>query len=206
MTLKLMSLPYAHDALEPAMSAETLKTHHGKHHAKYVNTVNELIKGTKYEDMALDELVRSSHDDGDRKLFNNAAQVWNHDLFWHSMTSVFADPPKALADAIGASFGSMSAFIDQFVAKGEAHFGSGWVWLLANGTKLAIEDTHDADNPLVHGKTPILVCDVWEHAYYLDTKNDRKAFLTSFINKLVNWEHAATLFAGAGPQNLNAAA
>lgn len=93
----------------------------------------------------------------------------------------------------------MSAFADRFLAKGEAHFGSGWVWVLAQGTKLAIEDTHDADNPLVHGKTPILVCDVWEHAYYLDTKNDRKAFLTSFLGKLVNWEHAATLFAGQAP-------
>ena len=205
MPLKLMSLPYAPDALEPTMSAETLKTHHGKHHAKYVNTVNELIKGTKYEEMPLDELVRAAHDDGDTKLFNNAAQVWNHDLFWQSMTPSFAKPPKALADAIDASFGSMSAFADRFLAKGEAHFGSGWVWVLAQGTKLAIEDTHDADNPLVHGKAPILVCDVWEHAYYLDTKNDRRAFLTSFLDRLVNWEHAATLFAGSAAGRLRAA-
>jgi Fe-Mn family superoxide dismutase len=196
MALKLMPLPYSHDALAPAMSPETLKTHHGKHHAKYVNTVNELVAGTNYADMSLDEIVRTSHDNADQKLFNNAAQVWNHNLFWHSMTPDYAKPPKDLSDAIDQSFGSMKAFADEFIQKGEGHFGSGWVWLIANGSKLAIEDTHDADNPLVHGKNAILVCDVWEHAYYLDTKNDRKAFLTSFLKSLVNWDHAARLLAG----------
>jgi superoxide dismutase, Fe-Mn family len=199
MPLKLMPLPYAHDALAPAMSADTLKTHHGKHHAKYVKTANDLIAGTNYENMNLDEIVRASHDNGDKKLFNNAAQVWNHDLFWQSMTPDYAKPPKALADAIDASFGSMKAFSDEFIEKGETHFASGWVWLLADGLKLSIEDTHDAENPLVAGKNAILVCDVWEHAYYLDTKNDRKAFLTSFVKKLANWDQAAKLFAAAGP-------
>ena len=199
MALKLMPLPYSRDALEPAMSAETLKTHHGKHHAKYVKTANELIAGTNYEDMSLDEIVRAAHANGDRKLFNNAAQIWNHDLFWNSMTPNSGKPPKALADAIDRSFGSMSAFSDEFIAKGEAHFGSGWVWLIASGSKLSIDDTHDAENPLVAGKTPILVCDVWEHAYYLDTKNDRRAFLAGFMKQMVNWEHAARLFAGNSP-------
>lgn len=199
MALKLMPLPYPHEALAPAMSAETLKTHHGKHHAKYVATVNELIAGTNYEDMTLDEIVRAAHDNGDKKLFNNAAQVWNHDLFWLSMTPNYSKPPKALADAVDASFGSLKAFSEEFIEKGESHFASGWVWLLANGSKLSIEDTHDADNPLAAGKNAILVCDVWEHAYYLDTKNDRKAFLTAFIDKLANWEHAARRFAAAGP-------
>lgn len=197
MALKLMPLPYPHDALAPAMSADTLKTHHGKHHAKYVQTTNDLIAGTNYEDMTLDEIVRAAHDNADQKLFNNAAQVWNHDMFWQSMTPDHGAPPKALADAINASFGSLKAFGEEFVKKGGAHFGSGWIWLIASGGKLSLEDTHDADNPLVHGKNAILVCDLWEHAYYLDVKNDRPAFLTAFVEKLVNWDHAAKLFSAA---------
>jgi Fe-Mn family superoxide dismutase len=199
MPLTLKPLPFAYSALEPAMSAETLKAHHDKHHAKYVKTVNELIKDTKYADMSLEEIVHAAHDDGDKKLFNNAAQVWNHDLFWNSLTPEYAKPSTALAAAIDASFGSLKQFNDAFVEKGVAHFGSGWLWLVANGRKLELIDLHDADTPLVHGKSAILTCDLWEHAYYLDTQSDRKAFLTGFIKKLANWENAATLFAAATP-------
>lgn len=197
MPLTLKPLPYAPEAFEPTMSATTLNTHHGKHHAKYVNVTNELIAGTKYENMSLDELVRAAHADGQKKLFNNAAQVWNHDFFWVSMTPNQTKPSSALFSAIEKSFGSMDKFASEFITKGETHFGSGWVWLLAENGQLSIQDTHDADNPLVHNKTAILTCDVWEHAYYLDTKNDRKAFITGFVNKLANWDHASSLFAGA---------
>lgn len=199
MALTLKPLPFAYDALEQGMSAETLKTHHDKHHAKYVKTANELIAGTKYAAMTLEEIIHAAHKDGEKKIFNNAAQIWNHDFFWNAMTPDYAKPPKALASAIDASFGSLKEFQAAFVQKGDAHFGSGWIWLIANGSKLEIVDLHDADNPLVHGKTAILTCDVWEHAYYLDTRNDRKAYLTGFIKQLANWERAATLFAIAPP-------
>ncbi len=205
MALTLKPLPYAYHALEPVMSADTLKTHHGKHHAKYVATVNELIAGTKYADMTLDEIVKAAHADGEKKLFNNAAQVWNHDFFWASMTPEQKKPADKLAKAIEASFGSMEKFQEKFIAQGGAHFASGWLWLVVRGDTLALVDLHDADNPLVHGDNAILTCDLWEHAYYLDTKNDRAAFLKSFVTKLINWDHAATLFAAGAPAHKQAA-
>lgn len=190
-------LKFARDALEPVMSKETFDYHYGKHHAAYVKTANDLTAGTKYEAMSLDELVRAAKADGQAKLFNNAAQAWNHDFFWASLTDAYKAPPKALAAAIDEAFGSFDKFKEAFVAKGVGHFGSGWVWLIAEGGKLSLDDTHDADTPLAHGKTAILVCDVWEHAYYLDARNDRKAYLESFIAKLANFEHAAALFSAA---------
>ena len=197
MALKLKPLPFAENALEPAMSAETLTTHHGKHHAKYVSTVNELVAGTKYEAMPLEEIIKAAKADGEKKLFNNAAQVWNHDFFWASLSPVVTEPSKALAKALEGAFGSLEKFSTAFVEKGTSHFGSGWVWLVSDGAGLKIEDTHDADTPLAHGKVAILTCDVWEHAYYLDTKNDRAAFLKSFVAKLVNWDNASALYAGS---------
>lgn len=197
MPLVLNPLPFAHDALAPTMSEDTLKTHHGKHHAKYVKTVNDMIADTPYAEMSLDEIVLASHKKKETKLFNNAAQAWNHDFFWNSLTDDYASPPKKLAEAIERDFDSMDGFRKAFVAKGEGHFGSGWIWLIADGGKLSLVDTHDADTPLVHGKTAILTCDVWEHAYYLDTKNDRNAYLTGFFTKLANWKGAAERLAKA---------
>lgn len=197
MPIAQVPLPFARDALAPLMSKETLDYHYGKHHATYVKVANELTAGTKYEKLGLDDLVKAAKADGEKKLFNNAAQAWNHDFFWLSLTPDYKAPEKALADAINASFGSIDDFKKAFVDKGIGHFGSGWVWLIAEGGKLSLFDTHDADTPLVHGKTAILVCDVWEHAYYLDAKNDRKAYLENFIGKLANFAHAAKLFAAA---------
>lgn len=194
MAITLSKLPFAEDALEPVMSADTVRTHHGKHHAKYVSTVNELIAGSRYEAMSLEDIIKSSKADGERKLFNNAAQVWNHDFFWSSLSPSVTEPSRGLAMALEASFGSMDKFNAAFIDKGLGHFGSGWVWLIANGEKLELEDTHDADTPIAHGKTALLTCDVWEHAYYLDTKNDRGAFLKSFVAKLANWTTASKLF------------
>ena len=197
MPITQSELKFARDALEPVMSKETFDYHYGKHHAAYVKTANDLTAGTKYENLDLDALVRAAKADGQTKLFNNAAQAWNHDFFWASLTPDFKAPPEALATAIDKSFGSLGEFQDAFVEKGAGHFGSGWVWLIAKDGKLSLDDTHDADTPLVHGKTAILVCDVWEHAYYLDAQNDRKGYLKSFITKLANFEHAAALFSAA---------
>lgn len=190
-------LPFARDALEPVMSKDTLDLHYGKHHATYVKTANELAAGTKYEAMDLAQLVHAAKADGETKLFNNAAQAWNHDFFWNSLTPNYARPRKPLADSIESAFDSFGGFKKAFVEKGAGHFGSGWLWLIAKGGKLSLDDTHDADTPLVHAKTAILVCDLWEHAYYLDAKNDRKAYLEAFISKMANFKHASDLFAAA---------
>ena len=195
----LPKLPYAEDDLDPAISAETVNFHYGKHHKGYVAKLNELVADTPFSDMTLEDVIRKTRGSQEKKtrtIFNNAAQIWNHDFFWVSLSPRVSKPSQDLAAAIDKNFGSMAKFAEQFVAKGGAHFGSGWVWLIAADGKLSIEDTHDADNPLVHEKTAILTCDVWEHAYYLDTKNDRAAFLKSFTEKLANWEHASSLFAG----------
>jgi Fe-Mn family superoxide dismutase len=197
MPISQKPLPFARDALAPVMSKDTLDLHYGKHHATYVKSANELTAGTRYAEMTLDDLVKAARADGQTKLFNNAAQAWNHDFFWGSLTPNFAPPSGTLGTAIDAAFGSFDDFTKAFVEKGTGHFGSGWVWLVADKGALSLEDTHDADNPLVHGKTAILVCDVWEHAYYLDMRNDRKAYLESFISKLANFDHAASLLAAA---------
>jgi Fe-Mn family superoxide dismutase len=200
MALKLKPLPFAENALEPVMSAETVRTHHGKHHAKYVATVNELIAGTKYETMSLDGIVLAAKTDSETTLFNNAAQVWNHDFFWSSLSPKVSAPSRDLARAVETSFGSVDKFNSSFVEKGLGHFGSGWVWLVAEAGALTIEDTHDADNPLASGRSTLLTCDVWEHAYYLDTRNDRGAFLKAFTSKLANWENASMLFEKASAE------
>lgn len=196
MAIKQSDLKFARDALEPVMSKETFDFHYGKHHATYVKTANELIAGTKYDEMDLDSLVKAAKADGQGKLFNNVAQSWNHDFFWASLTDKFAAPAGKLAEAIEAAFGSFDKFKDAFVAKGTGHFASGWVWLIDDNGKLALDDTHDADTPLVHGKKALLVCDVWEHAYYIDTRNDRKSYLENFVTKLADYGHAAKLFGG----------
>jgi Fe-Mn family superoxide dismutase len=191
MPIAQVPLPFARDALEPVMSKQTFDFHYAKHHATYVKVANELIAGTKYENLDLDALVKAAKADGEKKLFNNAAQAWNHDFFWLSLTPDYTAPAGALAKAIDASFGSFEDFKKAFVDKGIGHFGSGWIWLVAEGGKLSLFDTHDADTPLVYDKTALLVCDVWEHAYYIDTRNDRKAYLENFISKIANFAHAA---------------
>ncbi|HIP77507.1 MAG TPA: superoxide dismutase [Kiloniellaceae bacterium] len=191
MAFELPPLPYAQDALEPHYSANTLSFHHGKHHAAYVNKLNELIAGTADEEKTLEEIIASSTGG----LFNQAAQVWNHTFFWNSMKPGGGSAPDgALAQAIDAAFGSLDAFKEQFKAAGVGQFGSGWVWLVKDNGGLKIVTSANAETPLTNGQTPLLTCDVWEHAYYLDYQNRRPDFIQSFLDNLVNWDFAAANF------------
>jgi Fe-Mn family superoxide dismutase len=193
----LPPLPYSADALRSVIGEETMRTHHGKHHARYVRTVNELL-GDRAGARPLEEVIAEAHGSGNSKLFNNAAQAWNHAFFWESMTPVAEEPAAPLDAAIEASFGGLSKLRDSFVAVGAAQFGSGWVWLMATKGKLVVVSSHDAEQPwLVSGGTPLLVCDVWEHAYYLDYKNEREAFLRDWLDRLANWDFAAEQLAAA---------
>lgn len=186
-THQLPDLPYALDALAPHISRETLEFHYGKHHRAYVNKLNELIKGTEFEHQPLEAIVRTATG----PVFNNAAQIWNHTFYWHCLSPSGVDTPSSLTAALAKSFGSQEAFATQFKASALAKFGSGWTWLVAQPDgALAIRNSDDADNPLRWGQTPLLVCDVWEHAYYIDYRNDRAAYVDSFL-KLINWEFVA---------------
>ena len=197
----LPKLPYDYDALEPAMSADTLQFHHDKHHKAYVEKTNALAAKAGLEGKSLEDVVRAASRTGEKTLFNNAAQAWNHAFFWNCMTDRFSAPDRRLKAAIETAFGSQDAFADQFVEQGASQFGSGWVWLAAGPEGLKIMTTHDADDTLIKdGLFPLLVCDVWEHAYYLDYQNDRKAFLTSWIEKLANFEFAAEQLAASEGQ------
>jgi Fe-Mn family superoxide dismutase len=187
MAFELPQLPYAMDALAPYISRETLEFHHGKHHAAYVNKLNELIKGTADEGKSLDDIIKSAKGG----LFNQAAQHWNHSFYWKSLAPMAGGEPKGkIADAIKKAFGGFDAFKQKFTQEATGHFGSGWAWLVqaADGS-LAVESTHDADTPLAHGKHAIITCDVWEHAYYIDYRNARPKYVEAFWN-LVNWEFA----------------
>ena len=187
----LPPLPYDAAALRPVIGVETMQTHHGKHHARYVRVVNELL-GEAAGTRPLEDVLADAHERGDRKLFNNAAQAWNHAFFWECMAPEATAPAGPLQQAIDAAFGNLGALKDLFVAEGAAHFGSGWVWLVAAKGKLAVVSTHDAHVPwLGSGGTPLLVCDLWEHAYYLDYKNERDRFLRAWFERLANWEFAA---------------
>ena len=195
MTFELPDLPYAKDALEPHISAETLDYHHGKHHAAYVTNLNNMVPGTEFEGKSLEEIVKSAPAGG---IFNNAAQVWNHTFYWHSMKPGGGGAPSGdLAAKIDAAFGSLDGFKDQFKTAAATQFGSGWAWLVAEGGALKITKTGNADTPLVHGQTPLLTCDVWEHAYYLDYQNRRPDYVQTFLDHLVNWDFAAANLAGA---------
>ncbi|QUD86270.1 superoxide dismutase [Phenylobacterium montanum] len=191
----LPDLPYAYDALQPVLSETTMRTHHDKHHARYVNVTNEILGDAAVG--ALEDVVRKAVAEGQKKLINNAGQAWNHALFWESMTPGGQAPGGDLAAAIDADFGGLEALKAKFVAEGNGHFGSGWVWLIAKGGKLSVETTHDGATALELGGTALLVCDLWEHAYYLDHKNDREGFLKAWFDRLANWRFADTQFAAA---------
>jgi superoxide dismutase, Fe-Mn family len=195
----LPDLPYPYDALEPVMSDKTLHFHHDKHHATYVKTVNELVNATVEASRSLEDIVRGAARSGNKKLFNNAAQAWNHGFFWVAMTPTAEPPPAELASAISAAFGDLKGLKQKFVEEGAAHFGSGWVWLAADRAgKLEVRSTHDADDTLTkENLTPLIVCDLWEHAYYLDHQNDRKGFLEAWFDALPNWTFAARQLAAA---------
>ena len=197
----LPDLPYDYDGLEPVMSADTLHTHHDKHHRAYVETTNKLAAVSGLEGRALEDIVREAHRKGDAKLFHNAAQSWNHALFWQSMTDRPASPPTALTRRLGDGFDGTDGLRDAFITEGAEHFGSGWVWLVTGSEGLKVISTHDADDTLIKdGLFPLLVCDLWEHAYYLDFKNDRKAYLGKWFDTLANWSFAERQLAAADGQ------
>lgn len=184
MAFELPSLPYAMDALQPKMSKETLEYHYGKHHKSYVDNLNKLVPGTEFEGKSLEEIIKKSSGG----IFNNAAQVWNHTFFWNSLSPKGGgEPPKVLNDALAKDFGSFDAFKQKFAETATKQFGSGWGWLVKNKDgKLEVISTSNAGNPLTDGKIPLLTCDVWEHAYYIDYRNKRPDFLVAFW-ELVNW-------------------
>jgi Fe-Mn family superoxide dismutase len=189
MAIELPALPYAMDALQPVLSKETLEYHYGKHHKTYVDKLNAAIPGTKYEKMSLEEIVLSST--GEPKVFNNAAQIWNHTFYWNGFKPGAGGEPKgAIAAAINGAFGSFSDFQKKFGETAVNLFGSGWAWLVkkADG-KLDIVTTKDAGCPLTEKQKPILTCDVWEHAYYVDYRNARPKYVEAFW-KLVDWDAA----------------
>ncbi len=180
---KLMELPFERTALEPYISAETLEYHYGKHHATYMKNLIALSEGTHYATMTLEDIIRSA----EGALFNNAAQVYNHDFYWKGLTCGTCSVSAELEESIARDFGSMEAFREAFLDAAAKLFGSGWTWLsIDSDGKLMIEQTSNADNPLRHGRTPLLTCDVWEHAYYIDYRNARPEYLKNWWN-LVNW-------------------
>lgn len=193
---KLPPLPYALDALAPHMSAETLQYHYEKHHKTYVKTLNELIKGTEFENDDLVAVVRKATG----PVFNNAAQVWNHTFFWSCLVPVGGDAPSgALGSAIAGRWGSYDAFKDDFLASATANFGSGWTWLVKRADhSLDIVNTSNAGTPLTTLDTPLLTLDVWEHAYYIDHRNERKKFVEVFFDALVNWEFVQSNYKNSG--------
>lgn len=194
MAFKLPDLPYAHDALAPHMSQETLEFHHDKHHLAYVNTGNGLIEGTKFADMSLEDICKTAFSEGNQALVNQAGQHYNHLHFWNWMKpngggTSLPGKVQGLVDA----YGGYDKMRTDFIQAGTTQFGSGWAWLAVKDGKLEVTKTPNGENPLMHGSQPILGCDVWEHSYYIDFRNARPAYLESFIDNLVNWEYVESL-------------
>lgn len=192
MPFELPPLPYEMNALQPYISEETLEYHWGKHHRAYVNKLNELTKDNEYADLSLEEVIKKSRSG---PIFNNSAQVWNHTFYWHCMTpNAHPEPQGQLADAIKKHFGSFKEFKDKFNLAATGQFGSGWAWLAKNSDgSLEIFSTSNAGTPMTENKQAILTCDVWEHAYYIDTRNDRAKYVENFW-KLVNWQFVSDQF------------
>jgi len=195
----LPELPYGLDALEPNISRQTLEFHYGKHHAAYVTNLNNLVAGTELEGKSLEDTILAVSGDASKAgVFNNAAQVWNHTFYWQSIKPGGGGTPSgALLEKINADFDSFEKFVEAFKAAGATQFGSGWAWLVLDGGTLKVTKTANADLPLAHGQKALLTMDVWEHAYYLDYQNRRPDYITTFLDKLVNWDFvAANLAAG----------
>jgi Fe-Mn family superoxide dismutase len=198
-TFELPPLPYAQDALTPHMSAETFQFHHGKHHATYVKNLNDALAKSGSPETSLEAIIKKSKAEGDKFVFNQSAQIWNHTFFWNSMTPNKGAIGGDLAKAINDSFGGVDQFKAAFTDKAVKHFASGWAWLVADKSgKLSVIDSHDADTPIANDAgTPLLTCDVWEHAYYIDRRNDRGAYVKAFLEELANWDFAAAQLAAA---------
>jgi superoxide dismutase, Fe-Mn family len=188
MAFELPPLPYDKGALAPHMSAETLEFHHGKHHQTYVTKLNELVQGTELENAELTDVIMKS----EGPLFNNSAQTWNHTFFWNSMTPNGGGAPTGeVADAINSAFGSYEDFVAKFSEAATTQFGSGWAWLVDSGSGLEVMKTSNADLPMKHGAKALLTLDVWEHAYYIDFRNARPNYISTWLENLVNWEFVA---------------
>jgi len=199
MAHQLPALPYGLDALEPHISRQTLEFHHGKHHAGYVTNLNKLVEGTDLDSKSLEEVISTVAGDAAKAgVFNNAAQIWNHSFYWQCMKPGGGGAPTgALAEKINADFGSFEAFVEQFKAAGATQFGSGWAWLVLENGTLKVTKTPNADLPLAHGQKALLTMDVWEHAYYLDYQNRRPDYISTYLDKLVNWDFVAANLAAA---------
>ena len=191
MTHKLPELPYSMDALQPHISAETLEYHYGKHHATYVEKLNGLIPGTEFESATLEDIIKSASGG----IFNNGAQIWNHTFYWNCLSpNGGGEPAGELAKSINAAFGDFNSFKDQFSQAAATNFGSGWTWLVKNsGGALEIVNTSNAGNPMTDDKKPLLTCDVWEHAYYIDYRNARPKYVDAFWS-IVNWDFVSENF------------
>ncbi len=189
----LPPLPYAENALEPVISANTMSFHYGKHHKTYVDNLNNLVKGTDFENATLEKIINETAGKADKAgLFNNAAQIWNHTFYWHSMKPKGGGKPGGkLAQMIDASFGSFDAFRKELATTTVSQFGSGWGWLVLDGGALKVVKTSNAEVPFTKGQKPLLTIDVWEHAYYLDQQNKRAAYVDAVIDNLLNWDFAA---------------
>ncbi len=200
MAFQLPDLPFAKDALAPHMSAETLEFHHGKHHATYVKKTNELIEGkSDLAGASLVELVRKASQSGEKKLFNNSAQLWNHSFFWQCLSPEKQQPSGKLAQLIDDGFGGIDPMLQKLGDEAVNHFSNGWAWLVLDRDQLKITSLHDADTPLVHdGMVPLFTLDVWEHAYYIDYRNERPKFVTSVLSNIVNWDFVAQNLDGKG--------
>ena len=189
----LPPLPYAENALDPVISANTLSFHYGKHHKAYVDNLNKLISGTELADSSLEEIIAATAGNADKAgIFNNAAQVWNHTFYWNSLSPRGGgEPPSDLKKKIDSSFGSLDACKKELATAATTQFGSGWAWLVQDGDKLRVVKTGNADSPLTKGMKPLLTIDVWEHAYYLDYQNRRPDYVNAVLDKLINWGFAA---------------
>lgn len=199
MAYELADLPYAYDALEPYISAKTLEFHHDKHHATYVKNYNQMAQDAGMADKSIEEVIKASYNDSSKSgLFNNGAQAWNHTFFWNSLKPGGGGAPTGeVAEKINADFGSYDKFKEEFKKAATSQFGSGWAWLVLDNGTLKVTNSPNAVNPLATGQTPLLTCDVWEHAYYLDYQNRRPDFVEAFLNNLVNWDLAAQQMAAA---------
>lgn len=189
----LASLPYADNALEPVISANTLSFHYGKHHKTYVDNLNNLVANSDLAGQSLEQIIQATAGQADKAaIFNNAAQVWNHMFYWHSLKpNGGGEPSFALKQKIEASFGSLDACKKEFATAAMTQFGSGWAWLILDGDKIAVAKTGNADSPLTKHMRPLLTIDVWEHAYYLDYQNRRADYVNTILDKLINWDFAA---------------
>ena len=191
MTIKLPDLPYAMDALEPHISVDTMELHYGKHHRAYVDKLNKLIEGTRFDDLPLEQIIVSAREQANIDILNNAAQAWNHAFFWQSLSpATQSEPVGRIRELIEDEFGGIEEFRNEFRAAATSQFGSGWTWLVLDSGKLRIMNTTNADSPIGTHMVPLLTLDVWEHAYYLDYRNERARYVDAFLENLVDWRFA----------------